>query len=266
MNIKRILICFFAALPVCVAMRFFQITNTIDFENGFFIPQKETLGYLLLVGMLVACAAMAVVSFTGVKKFSPLPKTNWLLGLSSGFVAGRLFVELFGEVMSFAMPAWQVLVVKFVTVITAVYFTLVLLDGLFKIKIPPMFHVIPAIYAVTKTIFTFINISALSVISDNVLLMASYCVLMLFFINYARIFNEIDTQKSIKKVVGYGFVAVILCITSSLPIIIINLTSSNKYLHSNISVGNTLFTIGCFIAVFLCEYFYNAYNKKEEHI
>lgn len=265
MNIKRILSCFLIVLPVCVAARFFQIIKTIDFANGFFIPSEEILGYLLLLVMLLACVIMTVISLGGKESFETAPKTNLLLGVSSGFVASRLFVELFGEVMSFAMPPWHVLIVKFVTVFTAIYFSVLFLQSLLKFKIPPMLHIIPAIYAVVKTIFTFINISALSIISDNVLLMASYCVLMIFFINYARLYNNIDAKKAGKKVVCYGFIAATLCITCSLPTIIINLFSETDYLHSNISVGNTLLTIGCFIVVFVCEYFYNWY-KKEEHI
>lgn len=263
MNTRKIVPFFLGGLIVSICARFFQITKVIDFSNGFFDFSKEVAGYLLLLVILVACVVMAVMAFTSVKDFVGVAKPNWIIGISAGFVAFRLLIELFGEVMSFAMPPWQVLVVKFVTVITAIYFGALLFQSFIKFKIPPMLHAIPAIYAITKTIFTFINISALSVISDNILLMGSYCVLMLFFINYARLYNAIETQKSIKKVVAYGLVAATLCITCSLPTIIVNLIYENDYVHSNISVGNTLLTIGCFIVVYVCEYIYNAYNKKE---
>ena len=262
MNIRKISLYFLAALPLCVCARFFQITETLDYENGFFINGKETFGYFLLLVILVLCAMVAVVSFKVDDIPKQHPKRSWLLAISASFVSLRLFWELFGEVMSFAMPAWQVLVVKFVTVITAIYFLILLVQKLLGFRISPMFHIIPAVYAIIKTIFTFINISALSVISDNIFLMASYCLLMLFFINYARIYNGVERKVASKKVVAWGLVASVICITFSMPTMVMTSFSNAAYLHSNISVSNTLFTMGCFIAVFIFEYFYSTLEKE----
>ncbi len=262
MNIKKILISALVSIPVCVGLRFYQIFETIDYENGFFTNEKTLLGYLLLFAIFSVCAMVGVISFKTTNVTLKEPKTSWAMAILAIAVSAKLFGELFGEVMSFSIPAWQILLVKLITVATMIYFLLIFLQKIIDFKIPPLLHIIPALYAITKTIFTFINISALSVISDNVILMACYCVLMLFFINYARIYNEIQVESATKKVVCYGFISVILCLTATLPTIIINSFSNTPYLHSNSSVNNTLLSLASYILVFLGEYLY----KKEEHI
>lgn len=265
MSLRKAFICFLVSLPLCVAVRFFQIVTTVDYSNGFFINGREIFGYLALLFILLVCAALVFISFKTFKEPIAQPKTGWLIVLFSGYVSGRLFWQLFGEVMSFSMPAWQVLVVKVVTVVTMIYFSLLFWQKLLKFKLPPMIHIIPAIYAIIKTIFTFINISSLSVISDNVLLMACYCVLMLFFINYARIYNGVQVKGATKKIMGYGFLSAVLCFTNSLPTILISAFTGEQYLHSNSSVNNTFLAFGFFIVIFLCEYLGQHLNK-EEHI
>ena len=102
----------------------------------------------------------------------------------------------------------------------------------------------------------FINTSSLAHISDNVLLLAAYCAVLIFFLNYAKLYNNIDNEKNFRKMLASGLVSASLSLTQSLPHIVVNIASGNKYLHvshiSNISV----LLMGIFVLTFLVSHFF----------
>ncbi len=261
MSFKKISSCFFVGLPVCVAARIFQIVYATEYASGFFIRGREVWGTAMLVLIAAVCVALAILSFKAYKKPEKAPETTALLSVPSFFAVIGLMYEVFAENMPQTMAAWQVLAVKLVTVLCAVYFVAFAIQSFTEFKMPALFHVAPCVYAIVKTIFTFINISSIAVISDNILLVAGYCLLMLFFINFGKLYNGVDKEKGFRKVLATGLAASTVCITQSLSVVVVNVFSKKEYLHADTGVMWSLLAIGIFIAIFILRYFKTAENE-----
>ena len=264
MNFKKVLLCYCVGVPICVVARIFQIVFATEYNTGFFARGKETVGWLLLALIGAACVAFGVIAFKAYKTPEKPPKIGLALSITSVFAAVMLVYELICENMPLTMPAWQVTAVKFVTLLCAVYFLALSLQSFTEFKMPLLAHAVPCVYAIIKTIATFINISSLPLISDNILLVAGYCLLMLFFINYGKLYNRVDGESGFRKVLACGLAAANLCISQSLSVVVINVFESKAYLHADLSVMGSLLAIGLFITVFIYDYFYK--TEKEEHI
>ncbi len=261
MNFKKLMTAFLIALPVCVGIRIIQIIFTIEYSNGFYIIGKSLLGNIALVLIALIGVAGIVLALKTKNVSIRLPKKDIVLGVLSILVAISLGGELFGEATPMTMTAWQVWFLKSTTLFTAVYFTANGISMFLGFKLPTLLCVMPAVYAIVKTIFTFINISSLALISDNILLMASYCCLMLFFINYGKVYNGIDVKTAFPKLAARGFVTAIICGAQSLSAIIINIFGNTPYTHINNEVLYSLFCLSAFTAAFV----YKTAKIKEDN-
>ncbi len=258
MDLKKLTIGLAIALPLCTLVRITQIIFLVEHSNGFYFAGGDLVGNLCLVLIALICAALAFLTFQIDKISVALPKKDWVLSAASFIVAITLFIELFAENMPMTMLAGQVLLLKLVTAFTAVYFLVVALKSVIRFKVPPLLHIMPIIYAIIKTVFSFINLSSLALISDNVLLLASYCSLMLFFISCGKLYNGIK-EKGFKKYLATSVVTIVITITASLPNLIINIFGKEPYIHTNTNVLITLLAFGIFAIVFT----YKILNKKE---
>ncbi len=260
MNFKKN-IAGFSGLFICMLIRIFQIAFLVEYSNGFYFTGKEFLGNLCLILIALICAAIIFFVFKAEKTAVAPPKTDWLLAIVSFVVAVTLFREIFGENMPMTMTAGQVFTIKIVSAFTAVYFIVFCMQYVLNFKMPPLLHLMPIIYAMVKTIFMFINLSSLALISDNILLLAAYCSLMLLFISYGKFHNGIEEKRGDTKLLATSCVSAIITITASVPNMIINLFSKQPYIHTNTDVLMTLFAFGIFTIVFMCKS-----AHKKEHI
>lgn len=260
MNFKKIMTTFFICLPVCIVARVLQIAFTIEKSNGFYLDGFDTFGNIMMVLIGLACALLFFVAFKAYKTPEKTPRVNLAMSVASFVLAAAFLCELFLESVAPTTPEWQKYAVKVITIAAAIYFVLFGSSHFCKIKMPRLIHAVPAVYAIARTIFTFINISSLASISDNVLLMSSYCVLMLFFINYGKLYNGLDVEVNFRKILATGLATATLCASQSVAYLLVNLFGSG-YTHSDISVIFTLFAISVFIVVFILAHFKT--NKKE---
>ena len=258
MDLKKLAYGLAAAVPICSIIRIIQIVFLVEYQNGFYFSGKGFLGNLCLVLIALICGALAFFTYKIEKISVIIPKRDWVLAVASVIVSITLFRELFGENMPMTMLAGQVLLLKLSTAFTAVYFLIFALKCIISFKMPPLLHIMPVIYAIIKTVFSFINLSSLALISDNVLLLASYCALMLFFISYGKLYNGIK-EKGFKKYLATSVVTIVITITASLPNLIINIFGKEPYIHTNTNVLITLLAFGIFAIVFT----YKILNKKE---
>ncbi len=256
MTFNRIMLIFCIGLPVCITARIFQITQTIDYSNGFYFNEQKVLGNVMLFVILLVCIGLGFAAYKAYKTPEKPPETNPLLTVSAALVAVIIMFEFFGESVPLALSVWQAIFVKLMTAVCVLYFLLLSIQGHFGIKIPALFHIIPCIYAVGRTVFTFIGISSLAVISDNILLVAAYCALMVFFINYGKLYNNLDTELNFRKILASGLTASVLCLTQSVSYILINIFGSELYLHTDLSAMLSLFALGAFSIIFTVSHFW----------
>lgn len=265
MSFKKIFVLFCISLPLCIAARICQIACATEYSTGFSVIGREWVGFLTLGLICVACAIVAFLSFKTYKNPEKPPMTKTLLSVFACIVAVALLRELIFEDMSPTMPAWQVLALKVTTVLCAGYFAVLAASGIAGFKLPMLSHALPCVYAIVKTVSTFVNISSLALIYDNVLLIFAYCLLMLFFINYGKLYNGLDTEKGFRKLAATGLAAANVCVAQSIAALSINIFGSTPYPHADNGVMWSLLGMSLFIIGFLWEYFYKV-ETEEEHI
>lgn len=250
MTLKRIAQFSSAGILVCAVARVLQILKTIEYKNAFFTEEQKYLGIALSAVMAAACVLVYFLTARFSENATP-PIKNTALSVCALFVGIALFAEALYQAFPISVAPWQMGVIRMVTVATAGYFFVVACRGFLNFKIAPMVHVIPICYAFVKTIFTFISVSSLSLISDNVLLMTGYCLLMIFFINYGRLYNGLSGKKSNKILVGAGCTAAVICISQALAFYVVNSVSAEKYLHSDKNVIFTMLCMGLYALIFV---------------
>ena len=255
MTFKKIMIAFCLGLPICVAARVFQIVYTIDGVTAFYLKDFEIKGTLLLV--LIA-AITALVFFLGCKAYkTPTnpPQHNFALTVMSLAMAAALGNEFLHKKFPPTTLMWQVTMVKILTVLAIAYFLALALQGLFNFEILPMLHLIPALFAIAETISGFISVSSLATISDNILLIAAYCLLMVFFINYAKLYNGIDIEYNFKKILATGLATTIVCTAQSVAYFGVNIFGIQGYWHTDYNTMITILCFGIFSLVFTVSHF-----------
>lgn len=256
MSFKKIIIAFSIGLPICIAARILQIVFTIKSKTGFYLHGQENLGRVLLAVIFAVAALLYLFAFKAYKTPEKPPKNNLFLAISSGCMALVLLNEFLGQRFPTTALNWQITMVKISTVACIAYFIAIALQGVLGFKLLPILHVIPCIFAIAKTIFSFISISSLAIISDNVLLVAAYCLLMLFFVNYAKLYNNLDTDLNFRKILATGLATSIVCNTQAVAYFAVNIFGNQEYLHTDISVMFTVLCFGIFTLAFTISHFY----------
>lgn len=256
MKLNKIMTFFCIGLPICVCLRIFQIVFTIELETGFYVNQFATIGKIISAVIFGFCALLCYFAFKYYKAPENPPKQNIVLSVVSIGLAAATILQAFGESNYVLTFSWQVWLIRLLGVMATAYFVMYAVKYYIDFKFPPILHIIPCLFMIVRTAFIFINTSSLAHISDNVLLLAAYCAVLIFFLNYAKLYNNIDNEKNFRKMLASGLVSASLSLTQSLPHIVVNIASGNKYLHvshiSNISV----LLMGIFVLTFLVSHFF----------
>lgn len=248
MKFKKSTLIIWAAVILAFILRTLQIFCTIDQSTGFFIMEKSAFGTFLMVAVVVLCVVAAFVARFCDFQPNNCVESDKFTAIVSGIVAISLFYEAFNEKFVFANTTWQAMAMKTVGFLTATYFAAMLFSAFYSFKIPDYYHILPAIYMVIRIICSFIGIGSLSLITENIFLIASYCVLLLFFISYAA--DKCEVYISGASLYMRSVLAFMLCLVTALPNLIVNAVSSGNYLHTPLASQVVLTAITLFIAVF----------------
>lgn len=255
MKYKKIVLFFLITLPLSILLRTLQLFFTVETDTGFFKAEYKMVGFYLLAVIIAICACLAIVCFTGHRNPEHPPKTGPVISLSSFLAAFCIGAELFDESFSGVVMPWQTALLTLFGVLAAVYFILYGMSGFIKFKLSPLLSVIPSVYFIMKIICSFTAISSLALISDNILVLSAYCVILLFFLNLGKLYNGIDSERNFRKLMGSGLVSIVLCFTQSIPHIIINLATAGGYQHTSNAANFSLLGFGIFIAAFTFSHF-----------
>ena len=260
MKLNKIMFFFILALPISIVLRGLQLLFTVDYVTGFYYGSKETVGIILLILILLSAFFMGFFARQVFTRPENSPKANIFASLFSLLVCGAIFNENFIQAFPVSALPWQIAILKITAVLISVYLLCVPLSLIFKFQIPPLLSVCPIIYLLMKIICDFTVVSKLAFISDNILMVAAYCLILLFFLNFGKLCNGID-DAGFKKILSYGLPAVILSLTCSIPNLAVNLILKEEYLHTSISASLSLLLFGILILSFLISYFYQKVKK-----
>ena len=222
MKNKTITVSFLAFLVLSVISRFVQILYTVDFTTGFFKKGSGFFGISLTAVTIIGCVICYIFAFKAYKKPENPPKQNFILELSSLAFAVALAVELFTEKLGIDILPWQQLLLKVLGILTVCYFIVFAFCSTRNLNKIRFFSVFPIIYFLMRLMFSFIMVSSISIISDNVLLIASYCLVALFMLNFAKLYNKVDVDTNFRKVLATGLVSLLIIFTQAVPNVVLS--------------------------------------------
>ncbi len=250
----KIMLFFGISLPICVLMRALQLFFTVDTQTGFFKPEYITVGIYLLFVILAFCVCLAVICFSSHRAPEHPPVKNPLLSLVAVFLGLSVLIEIYADSSSVNL-LWQSSLISVTGILAAFYFFAFGAERFLPFKLPPLFSVAPTLYLIARIIYAFTSVSSLALISDNILLLAAYCVSLLFFLSFGRVYNGIEAESGFRRLLATGLVATLLCLTSAIPHFVINFVTNGAYLHTSGITNLGLLVLGLFIGVFTLSHF-----------
>ncbi len=255
MKFNKIVLFFIIALPVSVALSFFQLYYTVEAKTGFLKTGYEALGIGALAVIVAFALATAIFSFFSHRSPEAPPKTNLIMSISSLTVAATVFYDAFIAEPLTIVPALQSFLLRIGALAAAVFFLLFALAGFFGKKLPEKATIIPLIYFILKTIHSFLAISAIALIPDNIMMILVYCSVILFFLEFARVYNNATDERSFRKLMASGFASVILCFAQSVPHIFLDVSLTEAASRTSIFSSINILFIGFFITAFIFSHF-----------
>ena len=255
MKLNKIVFFFALSLPSCIALRFFQLALATEPQTGFFKENYYAYGVIITVLIFLFVALAAVFSYLTFKRPEHPPKTNPVLAITSVLIAVAFLYSGFFGIKTESYPLPELIISRVLTILVAFYFLTFALASTFKLKLPGIISVLPAVYLIERIIHDFRSISKLALVSDNVLIIMTYCVSLVFFMNFAKLYCKTDHNRNFKNLLSSGIAAVILCFTYSVSNILISIFKSSEYVRVSVADNLLFISIGMFISVFLLSHF-----------
>lgn len=255
MKNKTILSSFLAFLVVAIFSRFFQVAYTLEYSTGFFKKGFELFGYVSFAVIALCCVGVAFFAFKAYKEPEGAPQQNLLLRSFSLVFALTLALEIFKEKPLETVLPWQQSALKILGVATVCFFVAFALlnTNIFnKIK---LFSVVPLMYFLVRLICCFVAISYLAITSDNVLQIASYSMVVLFLLNFAKLYNGIESDVIFRKVLATGLISSLLLLVNTVPNMILNFVKNGFNLRVQLISSFSFVFLAMFILAFVFSYF-----------
>jgi hypothetical protein len=206
---------------------------------------------------LILLCALSVGLFANLsfKRPESLPEKSILTSVFSMVLGAIVIAERFIFSSDYSVLPWQLLLFNVFSLLFGFYLFALAASHFFKFEISSLFSVIPTFYLVARIICDFTTISKLALISDNIILIAIYCLAMIFFLYYSKLYIGIDDDKCFKNILSFGLSSVILCFAFSIPNIAISILKSGAYPHISLMGNLFVFALGLFILSFTSNYF-----------
>lgn len=217
MNFRHLMALFGVSLPLCVLLRVLQLKFTIEENTGFINPEFFLISVLIMVIIFIAVAVVVFVSFAAktAKRKPSVIKPG--LSIVSLCVSASAIYEFIEALKPTAVNMWYNNLFVVLSLAAALFFIALSVKNIYDYPLPKLFYILPVLYMVVKLISMFISISSLALISDNVFMILSYCCILLFWLYYSKVENEVECEKSRKLMLVSGMTATMLCAVNSLP-------------------------------------------------
>ncbi len=248
MKFKKSTLAIWLAALSALVLRALQIFYTIDQKTGFYKSAKTELGIALMVLVVALCVFAAVVARLCDYPTKESPKNSKLWAIASGILAISLFYETFNEQFVFGTTNWQSAAMKTMGFLTALYFAALVVFEFVEFNMPDFCHLLPAAYMIIRIICSFISIGSLSLITENIFLIAAYCALLTFFISYAA--DKYKVYINGASFYTRSVLAFMLCFITAFPNLIVGVVSSGNYSHIPLTSQVMLTATTLFIATF----------------
>lgn len=266
MKYRHTMSLFFIALPICVLLRTIQLIFTIDMTTGFI---KQHYYELSTVIMFVLCAAVAAVGFISlatdnIKIYKREP--NPALAIVSLLTSGMFVYDTVTAPPAVSAGIWYHILLVLLGLASAIVFAAYGLQNIYPYNLPDTMFLIPVFYYVIKLINIFISTSSLALVTENILLIFTNGILLLFMFEFSKFKNNIDENNRFGRLFATGIVSVMLCIIHVIPKVIIFIKNSVKPSPHDISAMLLITSVAAFIFVFTVSNFQNSKKVKVFHV
>lgn len=255
MKYNKIIFLFCVFLPVAVLLRLMQLSFTVDYTTGFYLKEFESNAKAMLLVLFALTFAPSFFAFFSHRSPDNPPKPNIFLSIASIAVGVSIVCELTFEILPQTITGWQIGLLRISGIASAIFFVAFGLKRFINFKLPNICTAIPAIYIIFRIICDFTAISSLALISENLILMFAYCTVLIFFLQFAKLYTGLDSEYNFRKLLASGLAAVTLCILQSVPHFVLKTLTGYSFMHTSPTAAISLFVIGVFIAVFLFSHF-----------
>ncbi len=259
MRYRHIMLLLWISLPICVALRTIQIVFTIDSKTGFIKQQYAGIGLVISV---IICAATAAVSLTPMLSQGISAKGAALfpsVAAASVLTGGMFIYQAISSLSLLNAGAWYDILLVFLSLLSAFSFLAYGLKNIYEYSMPPAIMIAPVMYYVVKLVSIFVSTSKLSLVTENVFMLFTNSAVLLFVFELAGIENGIgDAEKKQKSIFASGVAALILCVTTALPKVLLILFAKEKILYENISAS----LLSLAMAIFVLSYITSNYKEK----
>ncbi len=264
MRYGKIMLAFWIILPLSVILRAAQLYFTVDAKTGFFLPEFEFYGNLMLILIFLCALVVIIFSFNSHRSPERVAKNNIFISFFSIlFGASILICGLFEKFPS-VVPSWQISVLKVLGYLTSAFLIVFGLTIFLKFKLQPILTVLPVLYLIARIIADFTSISTLAIISDNLIIMAAYSLSLLSFFYFSKFCNKISSDWDNRKLLAFGLSASLLCLVQSVPNLFFLAFSQKNYIHTSLNSNVNLLNMGLLILIFILSHFsYNNACLKE---
>ena len=183
------------------------------------------------------------------------PLKGKILGIVSFLPALAITFEIFARNNMIVVVPLQAMLLKISGIAAAVFFVLYGLSKFHNTQPPAMLSILPVIYIIIRIICDFASISSLAIISDYIFLISGYCIVLLFFINFVKLYNKVDTEYNFRKIFATGLASSLICISQSIAHLLINIIHSGSYNHVPHTSNISMLSLGIFILAFVFTHF-----------
>lgn len=260
MKQNKIMIFFVISLIFSTIIRYTQINYTVDFATGFFKIGFETIGNFISIAIILVALVATFFGKIAIKRPKNHLKNGIPLSIAAILPALSIGYEIFLAEMPLITNPLLSLLLKTIGILSVIFFLLYSVRDFINFDFPPICTVIPCFYIIVKIICDFTSISSLALISDNILLIAAYCFILLFMLNFTKLYNNINQNTNFRKILATGIGASVLCVSQSIPYFITNILKGGSYNHVTPWENLSLLSFGIFISIFILSYF----SKKNE--
>lgn len=264
MKYRNILAFFLAALPVSIIIRLLQVLYVTEPVTGFVKKGFEGVNALMVIIMVIAVSVTAILSFTAHRQPTKPTRFNPLLAVASFALGGSMAYEIINETFVSAVRYWQIILLDIFGMLSVLFFIIYGIALFIRLPLPRLLSLIPAVYCIMRLICIFTTISSLTLVMDNVMILASYCAVLLFFTSFAKLYNGIDSEHNFRKLLASGLCSAVICFADSIPRVIIRITGNASALRHSASSTAAILLFGVF-SLFFTLTFFSRRNREENN-
>ncbi|MBQ7725971.1 MAG: hypothetical protein IJT66_02385 [Clostridia bacterium] len=255
MKHQRILLFFALALPASLLLRILQLLFAVDPVTGFYVREYRTAGIALTLVLFAICAVLVFLCFFSFRNPATPPKKSLPLAVVSFLLAAATGFERFANASVAGTLLWQKAVLTVFAVLTVGYLIGFGVGQLASFRLPPVTALIPSGYFLIKIISTFTAVSSLSLISDNLFLLAAECTSLLFYLSFAKLYNGVNEERNFRSLLAWGLTSGVLCLSQSLAHLFLAASATVQDNHSTPAANAFFLAAGLFALIFTLTHF-----------